>query len=78
MIHSSCSIVSSKSTVKVLTCRYLSRQLSGQRDTLESRGSRVRFPAEAYIIILKFSLTELCSHSGEDHTNEIKHDIHPE
>ena len=47
-------------------------------DTLESKGSRVRFPAEAYIIILKFSLTERCSHPGEDHTNEIKHDIHPE
>ena len=36
------------------------------------------FPAEAYIIILKFSLTERCSHPGEDHTNEIKHAIHPE
>ena len=42
------------------------------------QGSRVRFPAEAYIIILKFSLTERCSHPGEDHKNEIKHDIHPE
>ena len=42
------------------------------------QGSRVRFPAEAYIIILKFSLTERCSHPGEDHTNEIKHDIHLE
>ena len=40
--------------------------------------SRVRFPAEAYNIILKFPLTERCSHPGEDHTNEIKHDIHPE
>ena len=39
---------------------------------------KVRFPAEAYIIFLKFSLTERCSHPGEDHTNEIKHDIHPE
>ena len=27
---------------------------------------------------MKFSLTERCSHPGEDHTNEIKHDIHPE
>ena len=36
------------------------------------------FPAEAYNIILKFSLTEHCSHPGEDLTNEIKHDIHPE
>ena len=42
------------------------------------QGVAVRFPAEAYIIILKFSLTELCSQPGEDHTNEIKHDIHPE
>ena len=24
------------------------------------------------------SITERCSHPGEDHTNEIKHDIHPE
>ena len=40
--------------------------------------SYIRFPVEAYIIILKFSLTERCSQSGEDHTNEIKHDIHPE
>ena len=29
-------------------------------------------------MILKFSLSERCSHPGEDHTNEIKHDIHPE
>ena len=41
-------------------------------------GARVRFPAEACIIILEFSLTERCSHPGEDHTNEIKHAIHPE
>ena len=27
---------------------------------------------------LKVSLTERCSHPGEDHTNEIKNDIHPE
>ena len=27
---------------------------------------------------LKFSLTERCSHPGEYHTNEVKHDIHPE
>ena len=47
-------------------------------DTLESNGSRVRFPAEAYTIIFKLSLTERCSHPGEDHINEIKHDIHPE
>ena len=47
-------------------------------DTLESKGSRVRIPVEAYIIFLKFLLTERCSHPGEDHTNEIKHDIHPE
>ena len=26
----------------------------------------------------EFSLTERCSHPDEDHTNEIKHDIHPE
>ena len=26
----------------------------------------------------KFSPTKRCSHPGEDHTNEIKHDIHPE
>ena len=25
-----------------------------------------------------FSLTERCLHLGEDYTNEIKHDIHPE
>ena len=44
----------------------------------EKQGSWVRFPAEAYIIILKFSLTERFSHPGEDHTNEIKHETHPE
>ena len=42
------------------------------------QGFAGRFPAEAYIIILKFSLTERCSHPSEDHINEIKHDIHPE
>ena len=26
----------------------------------------------------EISLTELCSHPGKDHTNEIKHNIHPE
>ena len=44
----------------------------------ERKGSRVGFPAEEYIIILEFSLTERCSHPGEDHTNEIKHDIYQE
>ena len=49
-----------------------------RHNTLGSKGSLVRFPAEAYIIILEFWLMERCSHLGEDHTNEIKHDIHPE
>ena len=31
-----------------------------------------------YTIILNFSLTSRWSHLGYDHTNEIKHDIHPE
>ena len=37
-----------------------------------------QFPAEAHIFILNFALTPRCSHLGEDHTHEIKHDIHPE
>ena len=45
---------------------------SGWRDTLESKGSLVRFPVEAYIIILNVSHTERRSHLGEDHTNEMK------
>ena len=49
-----------------------------KRGTLESKGLLVRFPAEAYIIILNFSLAERFLHLGEDHTNEMKHDIHPE
>ena len=35
-------------------------------------------PGGTYIIILNFSLTERCSHLGEDHSNEIKHGIYPE
>ena len=42
------------------------------------QGALVRFSAKACIIILKFSLTESCSHLGKDHSNEIKHEIHPE
>ena len=45
---------------------------------VENKGSLVRFLAEAYIIILNFSLISRFSQLCEDHTNEIKHDIHPE
>ena len=50
-------------------------------DSLEGHAGKQRvagsIPGGAYIIILKFSLTERCSQNDEDHTNEIKHDIHP-
>ena len=35
-------------------------------------------PGGGIHFILKCSLTERCSHPDEDHTNEIKHDIHQE
>ena len=38
----------------------------------------VRFPAWAHILILSFLLTFHCLQLGEDHINEIKHDIHIE
>ena len=50
---------------------WLSSWLAEQED----RGS---IPGGGIHYILKFSLTERCSYPGEDHTNEIKHDIHPE
>ena len=34
--------------------------------------------AERLQCMSDLGLTERCSHPGEDHTNEIKHDIHPE
>ena len=33
---------------------------------------------DAHIFILNFALTSHCSKLGEEHTYEIKHDIHPE
>ena len=41
------------------------------------QGVAVSIPVEAYIIILNFSLISRLLQLDEDHTNGIKHDIHP-
>ena len=45
---------------------------------LESKGSLVRFPVEAFIFILNFSLTSRRFQLSEGHTNEINNYINPE
>ena len=42
------------------------------------KGLLLRFPVQVYASILNLSRTSRCSQFGEDHTNEINHDIHAE
>ena len=49
--------------------------LEGYADKWGVAGS---IPAEALTMILNFSLSSCWLQLGEDNTNEIKHDIHPE
>ena len=58
------------------TARRRGRAVTSAR--LVSEGSLVRFTIKTYIFILAFLLASRSSQLGESHTNEIKHDIHPE